>query len=73
MTMAEAADYLRYDGARAADKARQFLQRNDVRLHRRGRAYLVRQDAIDAFLETGMGELDREAQERVRRMRTGTR
>lgn len=71
--MAEAAEYLRFEGDRAADKARQFLKRSDVRLLRRGRAYLVRQDSIDAFLETGMSEADREAQERVRRLRTGTR
>jgi hypothetical protein len=58
MTMNEAAEYLRFDGERVGDRARQFLQRSGVRLLRRGREYLVRQESIDRFLETGESELD---------------
>lgn len=73
MTMAEAAEYLRYNGPRAADIARQFLQKAGVSLARRGRTYLVRQDSIDAYLETGLSDLDRAAQAAARRLTRGTR
>lgn len=67
MTMAEAAEYLRYKEPRAAEKCLHFLQRSGVKLLRRGRVYLVRRESIDLLLATGKGDADREAEARTRR------
>ena len=65
LTMERAAIYLDFNPPRAAEKALHYLQRNHVRLLRRGRAYVVRQGSIDRLLETGQGDLDVQAAEQV--------
>lgn len=65
LRMDEAASYLRFIGPCAADKCRQLLQRNHVDLLRRGRVWLVRQDAIDLLLETGKTGVDAVAAQKV--------
>lgn len=50
-TMSEAGDYLRYRGAHADLSALKFCRRHDVKLVKRGRAWLVRQSDLDAALE----------------------
>lgn len=68
LRMDEAAVYLRITGARAADKVRQYLQRNHVRLLSRGRSFLVRQRELDLLIETGKGSLDFVAEQMAARL-----
>lgn len=72
LLMIEAAVYLRYHDercpaeCRCAEKALKFLRCHGVSLRRRGRTYLVRQDAIDLLLDTGKGSLDVLAEQHAR-------
>lgn len=58
LLMDEAGAYLRFVNPRRGEKALKFLRSHGVSLQRRGRTYLVRQDAIDLLLDTGKGSLD---------------
>lgn len=66
LTMDEAAEYIGgFAGQRRADSCRNYLQQNGAKLLRVGRGYRVRVRTIDELLDTGMGDLDREAERRV--------
>ena len=58
LLMSEAADYLRYSGDRAAEKALRFLRSKHVILKRRGRTYLVTEEQIEAALSGAPNPLD---------------